>query len=62
MCRYPKMNYRQLINQLLRLSFRIGLVMILITQYLNSRDLVLLNQLKLVMIVLDQCKHSKSMD
>ena len=36
--------------------------MILITQYLISRDLVLWNQSKLVMIVLDQCKHSKSMD
>ena len=43
-------------------SFRIGLVMILITQYLISRDLVLLNQLKLAMIVLNQWKHSKSMD
>ena len=36
--------------------------MILITQYLISRDLVLLNQLKLGMIALDPCKHSKSMD
>ena len=36
--------------------------MILITQYLISRDLVLLNQSKSVMIVLDQWKHSKSMD
>ena len=56
------MNYRQLINQLLRLSFRIGLVMIKITRYLISRDLVLLNQSKSAMIVLDPCKHSKSMD
>ena len=56
------MNYRHLIQQLLRLSFRIGLVMILITQYLISRDLVLWNQSKLVIIVLNQWKHSKSMD
>ena len=36
--------------------------MIRITQYLISRDLMKLNQLKSAMIVLDQCKHSKSMD
>ena len=36
--------------------------MIRITQYLISRDLTKLNLLKLVMIVLDQWKHSKSMD
>ena len=55
-------SFNQLIHPLLRLSFRTGLVTILITEYLISRDLVLLNQLKSAMIVLDQCKHSKSMD
>ena len=54
--------FNRLIHPLLRLSFRIGLVMILITQYLISRDLVLLNQSKSAMIVLDPWKHSKSMD
>ena len=54
--------FNRSIHLLLRLSFRIGLVMILITQYLISLYLLLLNQLKSVMIVLDQCKHSKSMD
>ena len=34
----------------------------LITQYLISLDLLELNQSKLVMIVLDRWKHSKSMD
>ena len=55
-------SFNQSIHPLLRLSFRIGLVMMLITQYLISRDLVLLNQLKSAMIVLDRWKHSKSMD
>ena len=55
-------SFNQSIHLLLRLSFRTGLVMILITQYLISRDLVLLNQLKSAMIVSDQWKHSKSMD
>ena len=55
-------SFNQSIHPLLRLSFRIGLVMILITQYLISRDLVMLNQLKSAMIVLDQFKHSESMD
>ena len=50
------------IHPLLQLSFRIGLVMIRITQYLISRDLVLLNQSKSAMIVLDQWKHSKLLD
>ena len=50
------------IHLLLRLSFRTGLVMILITQYLISRDLLELNQSKLAMIVLHQWKHSKSKD
>ena len=55
-------SFNQSIHLLLRLSFRIGLVMILITQYLISRDLVLWNQSKLAIIVLHQWKHSKSMD
>ena len=55
-------SFNRSIHLLLRLSFRIGLVMIKITQYLISRDLVLLNQSKSAMIVLDQCKHSKSKD
>ena len=55
-------SFNQSIHPLLRFYFRIGLVMILITQYLISRDLVLLNQLKSVIIVSDQWKHSKSMD
>ena len=55
-------SFNQSIHPSLRLTFRIGLVMMLITQYLIFRDLVLLNQLKLAMIVLDRCKHSKSMD
>ena len=55
-------SFNQSIHLLLQLSFRIGLVMISITRYLISRDLLLLNQSKSAMIVLDQCKHSKSMD
>ena len=55
-------SFNRLIHPLLRLSFLIGLVMIQITQYLISRDLVLLNQSKSAMIALAQCKHSKSMD
>ena len=55
-------SFNRSIHLLLRLSFRIGLVMIKITQYLISRDLVLLNQSKSAMIVLDQWKHSKSKD
>ena len=55
-------SFNQSIHPLLRSSFRIGLVMILITQYLISRDLLEFDQLKLGMIVLDRCKHSKSMD
>ena len=55
-------SFDQSIHPLLRLSFRIGLVMILITHYLISRDLVLLNQSKSVMIASHQCRHSKSMD
>ena len=58
----PLILFNQSIHPSLRLTFRTGLVMILITQYLISRDLVLLNQLKSAMIVLDQWKHSKSMD
>ena len=55
-------SFDQSIHPLLRLSFRIGLVTILTTQYLISRDLVLWNQSKSAMIVLDQWKHSESMD
>ena len=54
--------FNQSIHHLLPLSFQIGLVMILTIQYLIFRDLLLLNQLKSATIVLDQCKHSKSMD
>ena len=36
--------------------------MIKITQFLTSRNSLLLNQSKLVMIVSHQCKHFKSMD
>ena len=55
-------SFNQSIHPLLWLSFQIGLVTILNTQHLISRDLLMLNQSKLVMIVLDQWKHSKSMD
>ena len=55
-------SFDQSIHLLLQLSFRTGLVMISITQYLISHDLLLLNQSKSVMIVLAQFKHSKSMD
>ena len=51
-----------MIQQLPPLLFLIIHVMIITAQSLISRDLLLLNQSKLAMIVLDQCKHSKSMD
>ena len=55
-------HFFQLIQQLLPFSFRIGLVMMLITQYLISHDLLKSNRSILEMTVLDLCNHSKSMD
>ena len=55
-------SFDQSIHLLLQLSFRTGLVMISITRYLISRDLVEFIQSKSAMIVLDQFKHSKSKD
>ena len=54
--------FYQYCHLLLRSFFPIGLVMIMIIQYLISRDLLKWNRLILAMIAFSRCKHSKSMD
>ena len=59
---YVKIILIQLIIMLKPLFFPLGLVMIQVIRFLISPGFWIWNQSKSGMIVLDQCKHSKSMD